>query len=289
MSVLVKIKNLSDLLTSNEAKIAGFALQSPQSIKDLSSQKLGQVVGVSQSSIVKFAQKLGYKGYPDFKFAIIEAINGQEEDEFLGKISLNDDLNLLNKKLLASKIKVLSDTAKLNSSKTIEVAVNMLRPAKRILVSGIGASGLVAKDFSYKLQKIGKAAVAELSGHSQLAYVATFTEDDLVICISESGNTADVIATAKLAQQCGCPVISITSYSDNQLMAIAGTQLYTVAENSSLRLSSIISRTSQEYVIDLMFIALTQTSRRSRKMVQQSNEAVRDFVEKGRNANSRKN
>ncbi|QDP02154.1 MurR/RpiR family transcriptional regulator [Thalassotalea sp. PS06] len=282
MSVLVKIRAIRDSLTSNEAKIADFSLQSPNVIKDLSSQKLAMLVGVSQSSIVKFTQKLGYKGYPDFKFALIEAINSETDDVQLhGKITVNDDFEQLNKKLLASKHKVLVETSGLNADKNIEQAVNLVKSAKRVLVSGIGASALVAKDFSYKLQKIGKMALAETSGHIQLSYVSTFGHDDLVICVSESGNTSDVVAVAKLAKERGAKVITITNYSDNLLMKYADINLHTVAEQSSMRLSSIISRTSQEFVIDLLFIALTQASRSARKMVEESNKAVRDFVNQG--------
>ncbi|WP_394175856.1 MurR/RpiR family transcriptional regulator [Thalassotalea litorea] len=279
MSVLVKIRAIRESLTSNEAKIAEFALQSPNVIKDLSSQKLAMLVGVSQSSIVKFTQKLGYKGYPDFKFALIEAINSEADDVQLhGKITVNDDFEQLNKKLLASKHKVLIETSGLNTDANIERSVKMIKSAKRVLVSGIGASALVAKDLSYKLQKIGKMALAEASGHIQLSYVSTFNQDDLVICISESGNTSDVVAVAKLAKECGANVITITNYSDNLLMKHADIKLHTVAEQSSMRLSSIISRTSQEFVIDLLFIALTQASRSARKMVEESNKAVRDFI-----------
>ncbi|TLU67371.1 MurR/RpiR family transcriptional regulator [Thalassotalea litorea] len=279
MSVLVKIRAIRQSLTSNEAKIAEFALHSPNIIKDLSSQKLAVLVGVSQSSIVKFTQKLGYKGYPDFKFALVEAINSETDNVQLhGKITVNDDFEQLNKKLLASKHKVLLETSGLNAAANIELAVAMIKPAKRVLVAGIGASALVAKDFSYKLQKIGKMALAEASGHIQLSYVSTFSQDDLVICISESGNTTDVVAVAKLARERGAKVVTITNYSDNQLMKYADIKLHTVAEQSSLRLSSIISRTSQEFVIDLLFVALTQASRSARKMVEESNKAVREFV-----------
>ncbi|SET24751.1 MurR/RpiR family transcriptional regulator [Thalassotalea agarivorans] len=281
MSVLVKIRTIKDSLTNNETKIADFALRSPQMIKDLSSQKLGVLVGVSQSSIVKFTQKLGYKGYTDFKFALVEAANQQSDEVPLhGDITTSDSFSQLNKKLLANKVKALNETSGLNEADKLEHAIKTILSAKRILVAGIGASGLVAKDFSHKLQKIGKPAFAEPSGHIQLAGVATFGEDDLVICLSESGTTPDIVAAAELAKKVGANVISITRYSENPLIKSADVALYTVAESSSMRLSSIVARTSQEFVIDLLFIGLTQTSRKSRKYVEQSNQAVEQFVKR---------
>lgn len=279
MSALIKINAIRHSLTNNEAQIAEYLLAKPQSVKDLSSQKLAEAIGVSQSSIVKFTQKLGYKGYPALKLALVESLNAAQSDVQLhGKITLNDDLPALSEKLLASKTSVLNETSKLNDAEVIEVAVQKLLNANRILVAGVGASGLVATDFSYKLQKVGKAANSEPSAHVQLAYVSSFGEGDLVVCISESGNTKDVVAVAELAREVGADVITITSYGKNALIKQSSINLYTVAEQSSIRLSSILSRTSQEFVIDMLFIALTQTSADCRASVGKSNQAVKGFV-----------
>ena len=67
MSTFVKIKALRQSLSSSEAKLADFTLNSANAIRNLSSVELAKVVGVSQSSVVKFSQKLGYKGFPALK------------------------------------------------------------------------------------------------------------------------------------------------------------------------------------------------------------------------------
>ena len=54
-------------------------------------------------------------------------------------------------------------------------------------------------------------------------------------------------------------------------------KLYSIAEQESVRLSSIIARTSQEFIIDILFIALTQASSQGRKSLEKSNRAVKDF------------
>ncbi|NVK26170.1 MAG: MurR/RpiR family transcriptional regulator [Gammaproteobacteria bacterium] len=281
MSVLSKLKTMSVSFTSNEKLISDFIIKNSKKVKDMSSQKLAQQVGVSQSSIVKFTQKLGYKGYPALKMALVETVSTvKEETNLHGDISLKDDLEQLAKKLLASKIGVLTETLQINDKEHFESAVDAILKAKRILLSGIGASGLVAKDFSYKLQKIGLAAVSEASGHSQLAYAATFGPDDLVIAISESGNTADVVEVAGLAKKLGANVLTITGVSKNKLRKFSDIDLCTVAESSEMRLSSILARTSQELIIDTLFIAMTQKSVKFRKQVAKSNEAVTEYVSK---------
>ena len=278
MSTFVKIKALRQSLSSSEAKLADFTLNSANAIRNLSSVELAKVVGVSQSSVVKFSQKLGYKGFPAFKLAVIDALNDESSEPKLhGKITLNDSLEQIAEKLLSSKLAVLTETKNLNEAPAVEKAVELLKSAKRILICGLGGSGLVAKDFSYKLQKLGMPAIAEPDGHAQLAYVATFSKGDLVIAISESGMTREIAEVVKQAKKNSSSVISVTKFGSSLVADSADVKLYSVAEGESVRLSSILARTAQDFVIDILFIALTQSSRQGRKLLEHSNEVVGEF------------
>ena len=278
MSTFVKIKALRQSLSSSEAKLADFTLNSANAIRNLSSVELAKVVGVSQSSVVKFSQKLGYKGFPAFKLAVIDALNDESSEPKLhGKITLNDSLEQIAEKLLSSKLAVLTETKNLNEAPAVEKAVELLKSAKRILICGLGGSALVAKDFSYKLQKLGMPAIAEPDGHAQLAYVATFSKGDLVIAISESGMTREIAEVVKQAKKNSSSVISVTKFGSSLVADSADVKLYSVAEGESVRLSSILARTAQDFVIDILFIALTQSSRQGRKLLEHSNEVVGEF------------
>ncbi|MGO2130545.1 MAG: MurR/RpiR family transcriptional regulator [Pseudoalteromonas prydzensis] len=278
MSTFVKIKALRQSLSSSEAKLADFTLNSANAIRNLSSVELAKVVGVSQSSVVKFSQKLGYKGFPTFKLAVIDALNDETtEPKLHGKITLNDSLEQIAEKLLSSKLAVLTETKNLNEAAAIEQAVSLLKSAKRILICGLGGSALVAKDFSYKLQKLGMPAIAEPDGHAQLAYVSTFAKGDLVIAISESGVTREIAEVVKQAKMNDSYVISVTKFGSNPVADQANVRLYSVAEEESVRLSSILARTAQDFVIDILFIAMTQSSRQGRKLLEHSNDVVGKF------------
>jgi len=283
MSTFTKIKAINDSLSHSESKLANFILDSPNAIRELSSQELANVAGVSQSSVVKFAQKLGYKGYPTFKLSVIDSLNNealsneQISDPLQGKITLNDSLEQLSAKLLSNKISVLNETKHLNEEKSIEEAINLIKSAKRILICGLGNSALVGYDFSYKLQKIGYSAIANSDSHAQLTLAATFTKDDLVFAISESGQTQEVIKICQQAKECDASVISLTKYGKTQVSDHADLKLYSVVEAESLLLSPILVRTAQEYIIDILFIAITQSSRQSRKLLEKTKKVVSDL------------
>ncbi|MCF2947803.1 MurR/RpiR family transcriptional regulator [Paraglaciecola aquimarina] len=278
MSALVKIKAIQNSLSTSEAKIASFVLKSSNAIRDLSSQELSSVIGISQSSVIKFTQKLGYKGYPAFKLAIIDALNSETNDPKLhGEITLKSSLPQISDILLNSKMSVLTETKILIEQASLEQAVKLITSANRILICGLGGSALVGKDFSYKLQKLGFSAYAEPDGHAQLAFVSTFKKGDLVFAISESGQTREIKSVTEQAKENNSSVISLTKYGANPVSENADVKLYSIAEQESLRLSSILARTSQEFVIDILFIALTQASGQGRKLLEKSNQAVKKF------------
>jgi len=278
MTAFVKIKALYKSLSLNEKKLADYTLSFSAEIRQLSSQGLADAVSVSQSSVVKFTQKLGYKGYPTFKLAIIDALSSEDAGTALhGEITLTDDVYALFEKLYLSKVSVLAETKNINDAESFNQALGLIGQAKRILISGIGGSALVCKDFSYKLQKLGKFCIADNDTHAQIANVANFTNKDLVFVISESGETHEVNEICLQAKKNNCKIISLTKYGDNPVSIHADVRLFSVAEQDSVRLSSILARTSQEYVIDMLFLALTQGSAEKRKLLEKANAAVASF------------
>ena len=74
MSPLLKIRSERDQMSAIERRIADYLLENAHLLRDYSSQQLANALGISQSSVVKFSQKLGFKGYPDLKFSIGEAV-----------------------------------------------------------------------------------------------------------------------------------------------------------------------------------------------------------------------
>ena len=280
MSILHKINVLRDLFSPGEKLLADFILSNPDQIRYMSSRTLAETAGVSQASVVKFTQKLGNKGYTDFKFALNDSLHEDNEKprvQLHGQISLDDSFDVTADKLVASKIAVLNNTRAINSQQTFELACEQLLTAKRIMLCGIGASALVARDLTLKLQKLGMAAITESDTHVQLANVANYSNSDLLFVISESGETPEVIATAKQARANQVQIISLTGYGSNSISRLADVCLHTVADETSARISSILARTAQELVIDTLFILLTQSSGTGRKMLEASNQALLDF------------
>jgi DNA-binding MurR/RpiR family transcriptional regulator len=248
-------------LAQNDRKLADFLLNNAEQARHLSSQKLAQLAGVSQSSVVKFAQKLGYKGFPALKLALSETLAQPQAEPVVtvhNHILSSDTLKTVGEKLLAEKQAALRATLDINSEERLHQALDMLRQARRVMLIGIGASGLVAKDFSFKLLKIGVMAVAEADMHVQLAAVQALDKRDLLVAISFSGERREINLAAEEARQAGARVLALTSFSPNGLQQRADHCLYTIAEEPRTRSAAISSSTAQYALTDLLFMALIQ-------------------------------
>ena len=98
---------------------------------------------------MKFAQKLGYKGFPALKLALSETLAQPQAEPVVtvhNHILSSDTLKTVGEKLLAEK-QALRATLDINSEERLHQALDMLRQARRVMLIGIGASGLVARIF----------------------------------------------------------------------------------------------------------------------------------------------
>jgi len=254
-------------------------LSQPDRARHLSSQKLAEESGVSQSSVVKFAQKLGYKGFPALKLALSESLADRDAITVHNHILSDDPLKVVGEKLLTEKISAIRATLDINSEEKLLQTLQLLKNANRILLVGIGASGLVAKDFSWKLMKIGINAVAEQDMHALLASVQAMAPGDVLLAISYTGERREINLAAQEAAQLGVDVLAFTGFTPNSLQQCASICLYTVAEEQSTRSAAISSTSAQLALTDLLFMALVQNDpERASSHIRHSEELVKKLV-----------
>ncbi|WP_336222954.1 SIS domain-containing protein [Enterobacter kobei] len=270
------IENL-ERFTPGERKIAGFIIDCPDKLKELSSQELAETLGISQSAIVKFAQKLGLKGFTSFKMALVEEWGKQASNPKLqsshlhNDISSHDPLPDVAKKLLNEKINAIRKTTDSLDIEQLQKVIELMQAAKRIQIAAIGGSSLVGKDLAWKLMKIGFNILTEYDSHVQLTLAQTLTRQDVMLAISFSGQRKEVLLAAEIAKSKGAVVIAITSLQDSDLRKLADYTLDTVSDEQRWRSSSISSRSAQLCVTDLLFMGLLQRNEREGiKMIEQS-------------------
>ncbi|WP_392433279.1 SIS domain-containing protein [Yersinia sp. HM-2024] len=264
MSILNEITWLLPELAENQKKIAKCILDNPESILSISSSQFAEDAGVSQSAIVKFSQKIGMKGFPALKIAISEELSRNNlfksypHKALHNSISSEDSLMVMAQKLAHEKMASIMETTRKINFSVFQQVISLINTAQRVQIVGIWGSGLTAKDLSYKLQKIGIMTLVEADLHVQIAAALTLTPKDVQIVLSFTGRRKDMRIAATVAKAQGATVIAITGSKVSPLAKIADYVLESISDENEWRSSSISSRTAQNTLTDLIFLALMQ-------------------------------
>ncbi|KAA0261990.1 SIS domain-containing protein [Hafnia alvei] len=281
MRCLQRITINKDAFTPGERIIADYILAHPDKLKQCSSQELAGILNISQSSIVKFAQRLGFKGFTGLKLALIEEWgqqskqNAESEQHLHNDINVHDTPSVIAEKLFRAKQQALRMTTDSVNLAQLESVVAEIKAARRVQIMGMGGSSLVAKDLAYKLMKIGYPVMNEMDSHVQMTVAQSLGEGDVQIVISYSGALKEIFIAAQAAQEKGAKIIAITSLQDSPLRKQADFVLDTIADEARWRSSSISARTAQNTITDLLFVCLLQEdSERSRSFIHRSQEMI---------------
>ncbi|TPM49694.1 MurR/RpiR family transcriptional regulator [Mesorhizobium sp. B2-2-3] len=277
MSVLNRINAKLDGMAPGDREIGQYIVENPEEMLRLSTAALAAEIGRSQSSVVKFSQKLGYASYQELKLAVSEAKAREWQvpaGMIHGSIEVGDGYQVILKKLIGSKLLSMERTVAANSERIISRALELLDGARRIHLAGVGASSLVARDFSYKLMKLGRNVLHDSDSHIQMANASTLGPDDVLFALSHSGASIETLRIAELARKRGTMVIAVTGLHDNPLSRVADICLYTIADEERARSSSITARDAQLTLTDLLFILMVQKQPDANDYVHNSEAAV---------------
>ena len=277
MSILKVLAAKLDTMTQADRQIAQFIIEHPEQMLTLSSQRLAEATGRSQSSVVKFSQKMGYAGYQQLKLAVnkAKALEWQAPGGIIhGSIDSSDRYMTILQKLIGSKLLSMRETTTANTEQTIDRALDALAKARKIQLAGVGASSLVARDFSYKLLKIGRTVLIDSDTHIQVANASGLGRDDVLLALSYSGRSLETLRIAEVAKQRGATVISVTGLQPSPLLELADIHLFTVADEERVRSSAITSRDAQLMLMDMMFILLVRGQADAPDYIHNSETAV---------------
>ncbi|MGR3266168.1 SIS domain-containing protein [Vibrio vulnificus] len=282
MSVINKIVARRTHLSQSGRVIGDWIVENAEKTAQLTSQELAEQAQVSQSSIVKFTQRLGFKGYSAFKLALTEEIGRKQAMQATplhSDILVDDPLAVIAQKLIKAKTDAMFQTTNALSYEACHQAVQWLSEARRVQIVGIGGSALTAKDLSYKLLKLGITTLAEQDSHVQIAVARTLSEQDVQIAISFSGERKEILVAAEAAKEQGAKVIALSSPKKSRLRQIADMTFDTIADETEHRSSAIASRSAQNVITDLLFIILVQLRDESaRQMISDISSDIRQIL-----------
>lgn len=236
-------------MTKTERKIAEIILCNPAQFITHSLAELAAKAGVSQGSIINFSKKYVDGGFPDLKIMVSACLGTFSENPMevvSGSDSISDALN----KNAASFQSAHGLTAALNDEETLMQAVQMILDSSKIEIYGVFTSAAIATIFYYQLLQLGIPVtfVGDILTCSMTAVM--LDKSSLVIAISSSGRTRDIIDAAKHAKDNNVPIIAITSNAASPLAKLADNVLIASPGGTSINNSPMEVHTSMLLLID---------------------------------------
>ena len=271
----IKLQAVRNKLTKSEIKIADYLIENIGDLGTMNSYDLAHTLGIGQATSVRFAKKLGYKTFRD----LTDEIKGMDyENIYENEINVKEHLDLTNLKIVNQYKKIIEFTHDLNSSDDFMTIIRLISGASNIVIFGIGNSSIAASDFYKKLKMIGFNIFYSSDVHLTFSVISKLTEDDLLILISDSGETSEVIKAAELANENDILTVSITNFAKNKLNSISDFVLKSINFDLDMdvRIDSTASRISQLMILDTLFInILKEDFDKYKKMIQVNNKAVK--------------
>lgn len=262
MPPLVKIRSERDGMSAIERRIADFILDNAHLLRDYSSQQLASALGISQSSVVKFSQKLGFKGYPDLKYSIGEAVAraGNPAPGQAAREENGDAYHRLDLALRESKAASEEETRLLNPRPDIEAIVGLLDRAGKVFVCGIGDDGLFAREFAMRLSLLGVLSVHHADPILLMSNLSAVRDGDVLLMFSEFGQLPQLTHVAREFKAAGGKLVSITRHTANPLRAMADASLAVSAHDPAAHIAQLLYRASLQYLLDFVFVLLCQAN-----------------------------
>lgn len=268
VSCTLLIRACMDSMTDTEKRIADYLLVHGSDAMHMNAKELSVSCDASPAAVVRFAKKLGFKGFTALKLDLARESAQAAPDAFNSAILENDDLAAIISKAEKTHQRNTALTYQMINIATLQSAIDALLGARRVFLFGVGASGLLAMDFQYKCSRIGVPVFYHADSHTSLASAALLDKHDTVIAISYSGVTRETLLAAQSAHACGAKVIAVTQGNLNPLARLADFPLCIPSEESTLRIGAMTSRNSGLLVLDLLYLGCVQ------KNVLQSQQAL---------------
>lgn len=281
MSSLLKIRAQRDTMSAIERRIADFVLDNAQLLRDYSSQQLANALEISQSSVVKFSQKLGYKGYPDLKYAVgldvARSENGAETDG--GHGTGGDAEAPLAGVLWGDKSSAEQETRLLNPPERVCAIAALLGQARTVSVVGLGQDGALARAFTLRLAQVGILAVYHFDPVLMPASLANAGERDVLMVFCEHGRHTTLCELARLFRSRGGKVVSITRHSANPLRAQADLPLLVSAHDDRAYVEQLLYQSALQHLLDQVFVLLCERAGERMRLLDQGSARMRRLLE----------
>lgn len=209
-------------LSASECRIAEYILGSPNDVLGSNIRTLAAACDVSESTVVRFLRRAGFEGLKDFKAAMTQdRIIVQSAPNISRKLDDSDNIRALKTKVFYGCMEALNDTLSVLDDSALSWAIDALCAAPYVEVFGVGGSASVARSAQHSFRKIGLRLNFSSELNDTYLKMERFNPGDVVLAISRSGETREVVDAVRIAKEKGAAIISVTNVRQSTLSKLS--------------------------------------------------------------------
>ena len=253
--LLSKINVQYQSFSKGQKKLAAYIKENYDKAAFLTAAKLGETVGVSESTVVRFATHLGYKGYPEFQRELEELVRNklnsiQRMEVTYGKVPQSEILDTV----LHSDIDKIKMTLEAVDHEAFNLAVETILSAKNIYVVGIRSCAPLAEFLAFYLNLIfdGVRLLNTNSASELFEQMIRIGENDVIIGISFPRYSMRTLKTLEFANNRNAKVITLTDSIHSPMNLYSSCNLIARSDMASI-VDSLVAPLS---VINALVVAL---------------------------------
>lgn len=239
-------------MRNSERKVAQFVLENCADVIHMRIVDLATEAHVSEPTVVRFCRAINCDGFQDFKLRLAQQLASSPKSPSQPLLD-SDTVAEFSDKVFDATIESLRRVRDQLDPLQLERAIEALSRAKRVEFYGFGASSGVAVDAQHKFFRLQYAAAAYSDSHLQAMSALSLEPDDVVVAISQSGQTKDLLKIIDLVRQSGATVIALAP-DDSPLVERADIPLaVALTQEQSL---PVASRIAHLVVIDILTVGV---------------------------------
>jgi DNA-binding MurR/RpiR family transcriptional regulator len=211
-------------LTKSEKRIAHYLLRHQDEVAFMAASELADRLELSEATVVRFAQTLGFGGFPEMRVALQASFRGRitHATRLRGKLDeLRQDGDIF-EQLAASEIDYLTQALNTVNRQAIHQAVELLRTQNRVFAFGLGPSISLVDLLSIRLTRVGHPVIPLTSSGREIAdMLLLMTKDDVLFVIGFFDVNPALRLVVEHAREIGTPIILLTDTLESMLGPLA--------------------------------------------------------------------
>lgn len=248
MSFNKKVSQHIQEMNDTDKKVMNYFVNNYENVSNEKVAEVAKALYISPNAIIRFAKKLGYSGFSEMKFDILN------QTATSAKTAPSLDYYSLGEKM----IKNMQKTIDINRENHFHQVVESLIAANKIVFISLGVTNSITRSFIQRLEVLNKVCILSSDRDNAVTLARNLDDSFLAFFVSLSGNSDIVIQCANYFKERKIKIISLTGLSQNYLQEVSDIALYAYSEPREVDSMDIGSRIYIAFMLELLFSEISK-------------------------------